>query len=102
MINTTGVVLNDWAIAQLARCIDFLEHIKDTDERARLEGTLQHCFDIINRLGGGQLGYDFAPLSFGFQAGGFVGGLIFHGPTDGSGPNFSVSLERVTGWTLHT
>jgi Domain of unknown function (DUF4120) len=45
---------------------------------------------------------DFAPYSFEFSAGGLFGGLIFHGPCDGSAPNLSVCLEPIDGWSLHT
>jgi Domain of unknown function (DUF4120) len=49
---------------------------------------------------------DFAPYSFEFAAGGFQGGLIFHGKHDAGGngdaPTFSVSLTPIDGWSLHT
>jgi hypothetical protein len=49
---------------------------------------------------------DFAPYSFEFAAGGFQGGLIFHGRHDGGGsgsaPTFSVCLEPCDGWSIHT
>jgi hypothetical protein len=49
---------------------------------------------------------DFAPYSFKFSAGGFHGGLIWHGTHDGGGngdaPTFSVSLSPVDGWSIHT
>jgi len=55
---------------------------------------------------------DFAPYSFsilmqvrngeGEYRTWFNGGLIFHGPTDGGAPNFSVSLSAEQGWQVHT
>jgi hypothetical protein len=62
------------------------------------------------------LGYDWAPHSFSFcmmrrSEGGeyrpwFNGGLIFHGSHDGGGngsaPTFSVNLNPVDGWSVHT
>ena len=59
-----------------------------------------------------RIGLDFAPLSFGFAvvrpdgSCWIVGGLIFHGAHDrggdGGAPTFAVSVQPVTGWSLHT
>jgi hypothetical protein len=59
--------------------------------------------------------WDFAPLSFYFeemiQINGewkrnYNGGIIFHGTHDGGGngsaPTFSVNIEPVDGWAIHT
>ena len=62
------------------------------------------------------LGYDWAPYSFSFlmmkkdKSGEFQpwfnGGLIFHGSHDNGGdggaPTFSVNLNPVDGWSIHT
>jgi len=55
---------------------------------------------------------DFAPYSFailmqvrngeGEYRTWFNGGLIFHGPTNGGAPNYSVSLTNEPGWQVHT
>lgn len=49
---------------------------------------------------------DFAPYSFTFSAGDFYGGLVYHGSHDGGGdgssPTFSVNLNPVNGWSIHT
>jgi hypothetical protein len=64
--------------------------------------------------GGGKvrIGLDFAPLSFGFAvvrpdgSCSIVGGLIYHGAHDGGGnggaPTYSVNVNPMEGWTLHT
>lgn len=59
-----------------------------------------------------RIGLDFAPLSFGFavlRADGscwIVGGLLYHGAHDGGGnggaPTYSVNVQPIVGWTLHT
>lgn len=59
-----------------------------------------------------RIGMDFAPLSFGFAvirpdgSCWIVGGLIFHGSHDrggdGSAPTYSVNVNPMVGWTLHT
>jgi hypothetical protein len=59
-----------------------------------------------------RIGMDFAPLSFGFAvirpdgSAWICGGLIFHGGHDrggdGGAPTYSVNVQPVSGWTLHT
>lgn len=59
-----------------------------------------------------RLGLDFSPLSFGFAvirpdgSCWIVGGLIFHGVHDrggdGGAPTYSVCVQPVSGWSLHT
>lgn len=57
------------------------------------------------------IGTDFAPYSFSFciKRDGevwFNGGMIYHGDHDGYGsgsaPTFSVTLDKATGWRIHT
>ncbi len=94
---------NDEVLAQLKRCYDVIQSVENYQQRIRLWLTLQTSLDALKRFGNAKLYLDFAPLSFGFSAGGLAGGLIFHGPTNGSGPNFSVHLDQsFVGWSLHT
>ena len=70
------------------------------------------CFETLTRLGRNEKGIgvlmwtDFAPFSFMWKAAGLTGGLIFHGSFDGygsgSGPTYSVCIEKTTGWALHS
>ena len=98
-LDTMGIEFDDFAKVQLDRCEEFLVKVEEP-ERSRLEGTLGHAFDMLRRLGNARLGYDFAPLSFGFSAGGFQGGLIFHG-LEGVDP-LCITLDNRAGWQLHT
>jgi hypothetical protein len=74
-----------------------------------VQDTLQNAINRLGELGrttGVDIYYDFAPLSFGFSACGFVGGCIFHGHHDNGGdggaPTFSVNLTPILGWSIHT
>lgn len=78
---------------------------------ARLLKTWNMCWETLERLSTNndtpiKLHLDFAPYSFGFQAGGLVGGFIFHGDHDnrgdGGAPTFSVNISGSYGWSLHT
>lgn len=103
--------------------MDFLTRIKpyNDDVKLRIAECLKHPLrtDFINnlrrlnRIGENRntdvlLGKDFAPLSFNFslKESSFHGGLIFHGAHDGGGnggaPTYSVNLEPVDGWSIHT
>ena len=106
-LNMYDVQISESAEKHLADCKAFLESITDNELREKLVGTLQRCFETLERLGtkssGAILYHDFAPMSFFFDAGGWCGGVIFHGPTNGSGPNYSVHLDQsFVGWSIHT
>jgi hypothetical protein len=80
--------------------------------------SLQESLDRLQRIADNQhgivvLGHDFAPYSLSF----FIvkgderrcilnGGVIFHGSHDGGGnggaPTYSVNLNPVDGWSIHT
>jgi hypothetical protein len=72
-INSSGIsVEGEGTEKRLRECMSFLESVEDFDERTRLLGTLESSLDTIRRLapdGSGKLYYDFAPLSFFFEAG---------------------------------
>lgn len=106
MIDTSGIeITGDSTRERIVECEKFLDSVIDTDERERLLWTLNQAFDTLRRLapdGSAKLYLDFAPLSFFFEAGGWKGGIIFHGPTDGSGPNYSVMINPFSGWSVHT
>ncbi len=97
---------------QLAKCVEFLNSVPGMGDRLRLASTLVDSLERIGNMHDGSMGgpvqfyKDFAPLSFGWRAGGLTGGLIYHGPHDGHGdggaPTFSVSLTDIDGWQLHT
>lgn len=81
----------------LQKCLDRLKQVEDNHD-----GTIQT-----------NISSDFAPYSFYFvrydkQTGDFKsnGGIIFHGEHDNGGdggsPTFSVCLEPVNGWSIHT
>ncbi len=107
MLDDTGVT------AQLEEVLEFADNI---GLRAQLEQRLNYLDTYAEGDERGRsrckLYTDFAPASFGFtmevkNADGqyttwFSGGLIFHGPTDGSSPNFCVSLSSEPGWQIHT
>lgn len=87
------------------KIIKFAEEKATADQRE----SLVKCLENLERLAGKgicQVGYDFAPLSFGWAAGGLIGGCIFHGPHDGGGdggaPTFAVCVTAADGWRLHT
>lgn len=79
----------------LQKCID---NLKEGDERMGLETHLMEDYD---------------PHSFYFERRrkdddtmAYNGGIIFHGKRDGygsgSGPTFSVTLDKAEGWRIHT
>lgn len=96
------------AQGRLQECETFLASVPP--ERAKqLRETLERSLATISRLAGDstmRLTSDFAPLSFGFSGNKWRGGVIFHGPHDGYGsgsaPTFSVSLNNIEGWEVHT
>ncbi len=106
------VQFTDEASIQFDMCMQFLGDIEDVAIRAKLLTTLQIGFETIARFGSpsqpSRVYQDFAPLSFGWQAGkgSLAGGLIYHGPHDGFGsggaPTYSVSIDNVNGWSIHT
>lgn len=72
-----------------------------------LQKSIQGISNIASNCGGGkaQVYSDFAPHSFGWSAGGMVGGCIYHAPggdQTGGAPTYAVCLTTVVGWTLHT
>ncbi|HUW09537.1 MAG TPA: DUF4120 family protein [Anaerolineae bacterium] len=82
--------------------------------------SLQESLDQLQRIADNfsakiHIGYDFAPysLSFSIDKGEgedrrtvLNGGVIFHGSHDGGGnggaPTYSVNLNPVDGWSIHT
>ena len=96
---------NDDVLRRLKLCDETINKTEG-DLKLKLTNSMTHCLKVLENLGGGKLHCDFAPLSFTFHAGGFFGGMIFHGAHDGygngQGPTFSVSLTPAVGWMLHT
>ncbi len=97
----------------VSRCSDYFDEVVAFAQKAgRWTGPLglrENLLRLVRlaRAGAKAVLYkDFAPYSFEFAAGGFQGGLIFHGSHDaggsGAAPTFAVCLEAVDGWTLHT
>jgi Domain of unknown function (DUF4120) len=96
-----------------SRCQEYFHSVvtwaKDHGKWTGPNGLHTNLTRLLNIAGKGKKAFlykDFAPNSFEFQAGGFVGGLIFHGKHDNGGdggaPTLSVNLEPVDGWILHT
>lgn len=103
-----GIVIDEGNNALVARIKECLAHPLVESFRESLER-------LAGMARGGskvRIGLDFAPLSFGFAvirpdgSSWLHGGLSFHGPHDGGGdggaPTFSVNVNPITGWTLHT
>ena len=97
----------------VSRCSDYFDEVVAFARKAgRWTGPLGLRENLVRlvrlaRAGSKAVLYkDFAPYSFEFSAGGFQGGLIFHGSHDGGGsgaaPSFAVCLEPVDGWALHS
>lgn len=96
---------NEKLVARIRECLRHLLAKSFRENLERLAG-MAH--------GGGkvQIGLDSAPLSFGFAVirpngnAWIVGGLVFHGSHDGGGnggaPTYSVNVNPIEGWTLHT
>lgn len=103
---------NDVAVEQFRECVKFLANISEDQDalRQKLTRTLQVGFETISAFADihhkALLYKDFAPLSFMWSAGGITGGLIYHGPHDGFGsgsaPTYSVCVDKVSGWSIHT
>lgn len=100
---------------------DALEKARSFAKANNLIKNLEDKLTYLADYGGGtktrcRLFPDFAPLSFDFtmdklnDEGDWVywfnGGLIFHGNHDGHGsgsePTFAVTIEPITGWSIHT
>ena len=86
-----------------------IECEKLIDEHPSLLEGWKRSFETLKRLNKEEpvkMWLDFSPYSFIWAAGGFRGGLIFHGAHDGhgsgAGPAYSVTLTPTTGWQLHT
>jgi hypothetical protein len=96
----------------ISRCeAYFWEVVLFAEKTKQLEDLRQNLIRLINignncKTGKPVLYKDFAPYSFGFNAGGMIGGLIFHGVHDrggdGGAPTYSVNLTPVDGWSIHT
>ncbi len=104
-----GLTITPQAQNRLEECERFLDGIREHTLRRSLRLSLERGLERIAQLGRddeAQLHTDFAPLSFCFFAGGYHGGLIFHGPDDnygaGGAPTFSVTLTKTHGWAIHT
>lgn len=106
-----GIEVSDGAVEIMEQCQQFLLSVPKGAQRDDLKTTLETGLERIASLADpstarARLYPDDAPLSFGWQAGGLVGGLLFHGPHDGFGsgafPTFAVTLTPTVGWALHT
>jgi hypothetical protein len=100
--------MKDWTEGKLQETLDFAKSINDE--------SLQKCIDrlklVENNIGcETNVSNDFAPKSFYFERlkdGKFCGngGIIWHGKHDNGGdggaPTFSVCLEPICGWSIHT
>ena len=96
---------------RLTECDDFLAAVQDNPKQDELRQTLERGLQLIARIAkntgtAAELRCDLAPLSFTWCAGGFFGGLLFHGELDGfgsgAGPTFAVTLTPTEGWQIHT
>lgn len=97
---------NDALIARITEC---LAHPLAESFRESIDRLASIATGIGGRV---RIGMDFAPLSFGFAVirsdgnAWICGGIIFHGPHDrggaGGSPTYSVCVQPVEGWTLHT
>jgi hypothetical protein len=96
---------NEKLVARIQEC---LAH----EQAESFRENLQRLAGFVHAGGKVRIGLDFAPLSFGFAvirpdgSCWLVGGLIYHGSHDrggdGGAPTFSVNVQPVEGWTLHT
>lgn len=103
-----GIIIDDRNEALVARIRECLLHPLAESFRENLE----RLAGMARSGAKVRIGMDFAPLSFGFAvirpngSAWIVGGLIFHGSHDGGGnggaPTYSVNVQPVDGWTLHT
>lgn len=103
-----GIVIDEANERLVARIQECLAHPLSESFRENLERLAGFA------RGGGKvrIGMDFAELSFGFAvvrpdgSCWILGGLIFHGPHDrggdGGAPTYSVNVQPIEGWTLHT
>lgn len=97
---------NDKLVARIQQC---LAHPLAESFRESLSRLASMAKGIGGKV---RLYWDFADLSFGFvviRANGEAwinGGLIYHGAHDhggdGGAPTFSVNVQPIIGWTLHT
>lgn len=98
-------VQNEMLAARIKECLD----------HPLAESFLENLERLAGFAAGGRrvrIGLDFAPLSFGFAvmrpdgSCWIVGGLLFHGNHDrggdGGAPTYSVNVQPISGWTLHT
>lgn len=90
--------------------------LKEAFEEANSKNLMENLNFQLNRLGelAGEgtvsLMKDFAPFSFYFALKNerfpLEGGLIYHGTHDNGGdggfPTYSVNLNAITGWSIHT
>lgn len=93
-----------WSHFQLI--LDWAE-TRPVAEFLSLQKSIEGISNIARNCGGrpATVHSDFAPHSFGWDAGGMVGGCIYHAPNgdcSGGAPTYSVCLTAVEGWTLHT
>ena len=96
---------NEKLVARIQECLS--HELADS-----FKENLQRLAGMAHGGGKVRIGWDFAPMSFGFaviRSDGRVwiqGGLIFHGSHDRGGdggfPTLSVNVNPVDGWTLHT
>ena len=107
--------MKDLTEGNLSRALEFAQSIKDD--------SLSRCLDRLKQIEENYkengveiettITNDFAPYSFYFvksrkDTNNFIGngGIIFHGKHDNGGdggsPTFSVCIEPVNGWSIHT
>ncbi len=91
-------------ITNMKRFQEALKHAIETGDMSLHRGfeSLKRYEELGYKV---QLNWDFAPLSFGFSILTqddklyMGGGLIYHGNPDES---FSITLQKTTGWSIHT
>jgi len=102
------VVLQDCTNGDLSKALDHANKISDFSIYKCLDSLAKADISCKSKT---KIYPDFAPYSFAFarlRDGKCIinGGIIFHGEHDGHGsgsaPTFSVSINKETGWSIHT
>lgn len=112
--NSEGIF--DWTKGGLCETRTFAGTL-ELEPNRQLESKLDHLKKMAVNFGGVlAIQKDFSPHGFvwcvlkaddgGLWRQKYSGGLIYHGPHDnggdGGGPTYSVNINGVTGWSVHT
>ena len=100
-----SLVIQDGFQDNFVKLIKFAEEEATADQHKSLVDCLERLSNLAKK-DKCHIYHDFAPLSFGWATMHLQGGCIFHGSHDNGGdggaPTYSVCLQAVDGWSLHT